>query len=116
MENDLYLKIEELKNKIINSEDYIEFKKLDSMLNDDKNVHFSYIKLDEARKDYEILSKNISADKNELEKKQSEYLKRKEEFYNIELVKQYREKYQKIKELYEFINENLIYIFDKKIF
>lgn len=115
MENDLYIKVINLKEKIINSEEYKLLKKYDELLNNDEEVKSKYIELNNAKKEYEVLSKNLDCDKNILEIKQNNYLRLREEFYNMDIVKKYREYYKNIQELYDFINENLIYIFDKKI-
>ena len=107
MEEKIILLSEKLKEAIANDPRYISLNEIEKKMNEDKEVQSLAIAKEKALNEYNDILRHFDRDSNTAKKYQKELYKTKKTLEEHPLVKQYLEKYQEVRILYEHINSIL---------
>ena len=115
MEALLLEKLLELKQLILESDSYKNLIFYENKLNNDINLFNMKIKINKLQEEYKIeVSKNNKNNK-KIKQIKKEFNELSKVYYDNEIVKNYLKYYTEVKDFYSYIDENLIYIFNKDI-
>ena len=107
MDKVLYDSLTELKEAITNDERVKALNEVEDRLNKDEEVmKLAYLK-DMALLGYEDATKHFDKDSNEVKEAQHKLYEAKFNLDSHPLVKEYNQKYQEVRKIYEYINEEL---------
>ena len=115
MEALLLEKLLELKQLILESDSYKNLIFYENKLNNDINLFNMKIKINKLQEEYKIEVSKNNKDNKKIKQIKKEFNELSKVYYDNEIVKNYLKYYAEVKDFYSYIDENLIYIFNKDI-
>ena len=115
MEALLLEKLLELKQLILESDSYKNLIFYENKLNNDINLFNMKIKINKLQEEYKIEVSKNNKDNKKIKQIKKEFNELSKVYYDNEIVKNYLKYYTEVKDFYSYIDENLIYIFNKDI-
>ena len=115
MEALLLEKLLELKQLILESDSYKNLIFYENKLNNDINLFNMKIKINKLQEEYKIEVSKNNKDNKKIKQIKKEFNELSKVYYDNEIVKNYLKYYSEVKDFYSYIDENLIYIFNKDI-
>lgn len=114
MDEILLEKLLKLKKDIQDSDIYKRYVYLCNEINNNNVLLKLRDDLYKLKKEYDLLLKS-NASENKINKIKNKYLILNKKYHDNELIKEYLVIYKELKDIYMYIDDNLIYIFDKDI-
>ena len=115
MEALLLEKLLELKQLILESDSYKNLIFYENKLINDINLFNMKIKINKLQEEYKIEVSKNNKDNKKIKQIKKEFNELSKVYYDNEIVKNYLKYYTEVKDFYSYIDENLIYIFNKDI-
>ena len=115
MEALLLEKLLELKQLMLDSDSYKNLVFYENKLNNDINLFNMKTKINKLQEEYKIEVSKNNKDNKKIKQIKKEFNELSKVYYDNEIVKNYLKYYAEVKDFYSYIDENLIYIFNKDI-